>query len=584
MPRPKGPAQVEVNVETKVPAFVPQPSEYQVIASRAKLEGYLEDVLNDRVVVNRWIYAAAKRFQEDLRRADICFDWEELARIDLFFASRVQLVGEDLGKPFVLQPWQLFCTGNILCWKWVDTGYRRFKLAVLQVARGAGKTTWAAGVCLYVMLTTNGARVHCIANNEDQAEIITGTAGTMLSRMPNGSHDLKAMADGIRSCKDRDCEFTPLPSKESSLDGLNPSLYVADEAAEFKSRFLTKLTTTGAKRKVSTGIIITTPGDNPETIYGELVKTCESILTGETVDDTVCPLLYGIDTKDRIEDESCWPKANPGMVIGQPDLMSLRRQYNTMKQSPLGRAEFCRYHCARMSENTGNWLDMDHWDRLRVPTIPEEQLLGKPCWGALDLSKTGDMTSLTLAFPMQDKVYLKGHYFFPGGDLPQKELNYRLPFRTWQAEGRLKVHPGGAIDYESIRSEVQEVARKYQLVKVVYDAWGSAMLAKLLQEDGIPLESYRQAISHLGPATQLWQQFWLSHRLMIPDDPILRRACAVAAVKTDVSGNMRPVKSSHWCLIDPLVTGLMALHAYGGGTASAYEQEAAEINRNFKIR
>jgi phage terminase large subunit-like protein len=90
----------------------------------------------------------------------------------------------------------------------------------------------------------------------------------------------------------------------TQLDGLNPSLWIADEAAEFKGRFLTKLLTTGSKRKESLGVIISTPGSNPENHYAELIKGSEAILSGEVEDDATMPILYGIDGTDAMEDES----------------------------------------------------------------------------------------------------------------------------------------------------------------------------------------------------------------------------------------------------------------------------------------
>jgi phage terminase large subunit-like protein len=110
-----------------------------------------------------------------------------------------------------------------------------------------------AGLALYDFLNGEGKRVHVLANNEDQATILLDTAKTMVSRLADNLKN-----DAIERFKslerdDADCYMNALPALERSLDGLNPSCWVADEAAEFKGRFLTKLLTTGAKRKESTG-------------------------------------------------------------------------------------------------------------------------------------------------------------------------------------------------------------------------------------------------------------------------------------------------------------------------------------------
>lgn len=546
-------------------------------AVKDRILRYNSDVLSGTNLSNKWIYAAALRFEADLNREDIYFDWDEAYLLNKHFET-LSLVGEWTNQKFVLQDWQLYAVANIVCWKVKEDGRRRFKLCVLQVARGNGKTTLMAGLALYDFMNGAGKRVSVIANNQEQADILLDTAKTMVRRLNRDDIDVKYW---IMEKVDTDNQFNSLPSLERSLDGLNPSMWVADEAAEFKGRFLTKLLTTGAKRKQSTGVIITTPGSNPETIYYEIVKQMEAVLSKEIVDDSVHAFLYGLDKEDSIEDETLWSKANPGLKYNQPDLVSLRRSWNTMKQSPMGRSEFSRFHASRMDENTGGWLDMDYWNGMVDTTIDWDSLKGRPAWGGLDLSKSGDMTAFVLAIPLEDgRVAIKGRYWFPKDGLAQRELDYRMPVRTWAKEGKLELSAGREIDYEQIRVAMNEAKRDYDLRVIAYDAWGSKYLAECLLQDGLPLQTYRMSISTFGPGCALFMNNWLGKKLVFPDDPIFRRACGEAHAKQDINGNVRPIKSREHCIIDPLVAGIMAVHAWGGKSASIYELEAEQLNGN----
>jgi phage terminase large subunit-like protein len=530
---------------------------------------YAESVLSGRTPSGKWIYAMAKRFMADLERPDLVLDNEAIADVRDFFA-RLPLVGEDTGKAFELHPWQLFFTGNLVGWRRAEDGRRRFRLALGQVARGNGKTTLMAGMALYDLLTGEGRRVHVIANNEDQAGICLDTARQMALRLEEPG-TLVRFNRIVRPSAD--CEMTALPALERALDGLNPSLWIADEAAEFKGRFLTKLLTTGAKRRESLGVIISTPGSNPENHYAELVKQAEAVLSGETEDDALFAALYGLDGSDAISDEGTWPKANPGMEFGQPDIASLRRSWNTMKRSPMGRSEFTRYHCARMDENTGGWLDMSLWPGGK--TVDWSTLYGRPAWLGLDLSKSLDMSALVVCVPMEDgRVALQGHYWWPAQDVAQRELDYRMPVRVWAAERKLTLTPGREIDYESIRQRLLQLRDLFEIRAVGYDAWGSKYLAEQLTQDGVPLITYRMGISTFGPGCQLWQNLWAGGQLVIGDDPIMRRSCAEAHAQTDRNGNVRPVKSREHCVLDPLVAGVIAVHVWGGKRASSYETES----------
>jgi phage terminase large subunit-like protein len=184
------------------------------------------------------------------------------------------------------------------------------------------------------------------------------------------------------------------------------------------------------------------------------------------------------------------------------------------------------------------------------------------------------MTAFVVAVPLDDgRVAIRGHYFWPRENVAQRELDYRYPIRTWAAEGRITLTPGPNIDYETVRQRIRETRDEFQLQAVGYDAWGTPVLAEQLQSDGIPLVTYRMGLATFAPGCQLFQNLWAGGKLVIGDDPILRRSCAEAHAKRDVNGNIRPVKSREFCAIDPLVASVIALHVWGGQRKSVYMEE-----------
>jgi phage terminase large subunit-like protein len=537
------------------------------VTARDIATAYADAVLGGSEPAGKWIYAAAKRFRADLERPDLIMDWDAVEALRAHF-GRLTLVGEASGKAFDLHPWQTWALANIVGWRWRADGRRRVKLAMLQIARGNGKTTLMAGLAVWDLLQGDGRRVHVLANTEEQAGICLDTAKTMAVRLADPT--LKTRFDHLVR-PEHDCEMTALPAKERSLDGLNPSLWIADECAEYRGRFLTKLLTTGSKRTESLGVLITTPGSNPENHYSELVKQGEAVLTGELEDDALVPMLYGLDPSDPLEDEGAWVKANPGLPFGQPDLASLRRSWNTMRRSPAGRGEFSRYHAARADENTGGWLDMALWPGGRV--LERESLRGRPAWAGLDLSKSFDMSALVLAIPLEDgRVVLEGHYWWPREEVAQRELDYRMPIRQWSAEGKVHLTPGREVDYGAIRARILELRDFYDIRLVGYDRWGAKTLAEDLIAEGVPLQPYAMGIATFGPGCQLFANLWQGQKLVVGDDPVLRRSCAEAHAKADINGNVRPVKSREHCILDPLVGAIMAVHVWGGKRASCYEE------------
>ena len=60
-------------------------------------------------------------------------------------------------------------------------------------------------------------------------------------------------------------------------------------------------------------------------------------------------------------------------------------------------------------------------------------------------------------------------------------------------------------------------------------------------------------------------------KFVVGDDPIFRNACAQAIPFRDSNGNIKVNKSKRTHIIDPLVAAIMAVHAWGGETATSWE-------------
>jgi phage terminase large subunit-like protein len=508
---------------------------------------------------------------DDLERPDIRMDWAEVERVAEFVRG-CGLVGDDHDADYELLDWQLWVVAGLYGWKLKGgkgkPGIRRTRFAIIQVARGAGKTTFMAALALYDLTTGPGRRVDIIANKRDQAATLLATAKTMATRVGG---DLEPRQYTVIRAE-ADCRLQALTSSEKSLDGLNPSLWIGDEAHEWRGRFASKLTTTAAKRRQSLGVVISTPGNNQDNWYADEVKTGQAVLEGKLKLDGNQYWLWGVDDGDALEDERCWIKANPGLPV-QPTLESLRHAWAVHSVSKVKRNEFARYQLCRPQYGSQAWLEMAYWPEEIVEL---EALRGRPAWLGLDLSKSFDMSALVAAVPLTDgRVALVGRYWWPAESARDREIEYELPLTRWKDEGRVILTPGREVDYQAIRDQLAAWRTFFDIRKVAFDKWGSTYLAQVLaHQDQLPLVEYPMTIAMFGPACQYWQNLWVSRRLVCQQDEVFRRACADVDVWQDNNGNMRPIKSGRK-VIDPLVAGLMAVHSYSleaGRPPSVYEE------------
>lgn len=107
---------------------------------------YAEDVVAGQVIIGEDVVNACRRFQQDLQREDIELRMRDpdLA-INIIQTMMVHRQGEALdgtpmmGKPFILEPFQIFIVVNLLGWYYTGTQVRRFKEAFIELARKNGK-------------------------------------------------------------------------------------------------------------------------------------------------------------------------------------------------------------------------------------------------------------------------------------------------------------------------------------------------------------------------------------------------------------------------------------------------------------
>ena len=128
---------------------------------------YAEDVVNEKIVAGQDIINACKRFQEDLKRDDLEIRTTEAdAVVSIMEGLFVHRKGEALdgtpllGKPFILEPWEIFIIYNLLGFYYKGTNERRFKEALIMLARKNGKTSFVAALAFAHLCTLS--RRNCL--------------------------------------------------------------------------------------------------------------------------------------------------------------------------------------------------------------------------------------------------------------------------------------------------------------------------------------------------------------------------------------------------------------------------------------
>ena len=120
-------------------------------------------------------------------------------------------------------------------------------------------------------------------------------------------------------------------------------------------------------------------------------------MAGRKIYPTFYPIIYGAGENDDWTDQKVWAKANPSIGI-TVDIEKIQIACENAKQNPAEENLFRQLRLNQWVKQSVRWMPMEKWDKCDFRVDPND-LLGRECYGGLDLSSTTDITAFVLIFP-----------------------------------------------------------------------------------------------------------------------------------------------------------------------------------------
>jgi phage terminase large subunit-like protein len=383
---------------------------------------YAQDVLSGHIKAGKLVRLACERFLTDLQnQTDFYFDADAAQHVVDFFgflrhtkgvwAKKIETSG------FLLSAWQVFVLANLFGWIDRTTGCRRFRECYLEVARKNGKSTFIAGIGLYMMFADGepGAEIYSAATTKEQASIVFQAAKDMVKVSPFLSSRIGSWRNNLH-VDDTSSKFQPLASESNTLDGLNIHCGLLDELHEHPDRSLYDvLNTATGSRSQPLIICITTAGFQREGICWDTREHGIKVNGRKIVDNHFFAYIACLDDEDDWMDEANWIKSNPNLGVSV-SLEAIRPNFLKAKEQPAAQNEFLRKHLNRWTSQNTAWLLDGKWEKCCAAgehANPDEQreqalvrLKGRRCCLGLDMASTDDLVALTAIFPPCETVKL----------------------------------------------------------------------------------------------------------------------------------------------------------------------------------
>lgn len=492
------------------------------------------------------------------------YDKAKADRAVKFIENLCHTKGKWAGTRFWLLPWQEQLIKDIFGIVKPD-GNRQFRTAFVEICKKVGKSELAAAIALYLLYADNepSAEVYGAAADRQQASIVFDVARQMVEMSPALMKRSKLMAATKRIVNYGNAGFYQVLSAEvGSKHGFSISGLVFDEIHTQPNRQLYDVLTkySSDARQNPLHFIITTAGNDRNSIAFELHTKAIDILEGRRVDPTFYPVVYGLKDDEDWEDEANWYKVNPSLGY-TVDIERLRDAYREAKQNPA-------------DEITFKWLRMNMWVSSTTSWIPDaifmkgnepidmRLLEGRACYAGLDLSSTGDITALVLIFPpsnLDEKYILVPYFWVPEETIPQRVKANSVPYDIWEKQGHLLATEGNVIHYDFIEKFICDLAEKYHILEIAVDRWNATHMIQNLEDAGFTMVPFGQGFASMSTPTKEFYRLLMEGQIVHAGHPVLRWMAGNVVIETDAAENIKVTKAKSKEKIDGIVASIMAL-------------------------
>ncbi|MCI9147974.1 MAG: terminase large subunit [Hungatella sp.] len=514
-------------------------------------ETYFSGISDGRIMAcEKMKQIAAMLMEQYLTPGKYHFD-EDIANRHIQFIERFckQPTGK-IGQPLRLELFQRARLQAVFGFV-DDNDLRQYNEVLIIEGRKNGKTTETAAIELD-MLVNDGEgspQVYNVATMRDQAALGFNAANKMRMQSPLLRKHIKKRAGDMYFSGNMGY-IKALASNTNSLDGLDTHCGVIDELAAIKNRDIYDLVkqSMGARSQPLL-FCITTNGFVRESIFDAQYQYASDVLAGKIQNEHFLPFIYELDHMSEWDREECWIKANPGLgtikkVSYLKQMVQKAKDDESFKPTVLVKD----FNMKQTSQSA--WLRYEDFENTE--TFKEVFRYGI---GGFDGADSVDLNAAKVLCMRRDdpRIYVRQMYWIPQTVLDMQDLSGdrkgrdAVPYQLWKDQGLLRTVESNKVNKRVILDWFCEIRDKEDIyiLYIGYDPWhvDDSLLREFQMEFGekamIPV---RQGVITLSQPMKDLKADLQAKQILYNDNPIDKWCFFNTCVKTDINGNIQPVK------------------------------------------
>ncbi|MFM0683150.1 terminase large subunit [Streptococcus suis] len=537
---------------------------------------YAKDVVDGKLIAGKKVIKACLRHLNDLKKiSDPNFQFS-------YFPGKAQntidflemLPDVKTGKTYPLARFQKFIISSLYGWrKKADSSIRRFRKAMVSVARKNGKTILIAGILLYEFLFGHNPafsrQLFCTANDRTQAKIAWTMAKKQLEALRVKSADIKKATKVTRDelfNKNDESYIRALSRDTGAVDGFEPYVGVLDEYAASKTNEMLELLESGQGQLDNPFIlIISTAGlDLNVPMHTIEYSYSERLLDEEIEDDSYFCYIAEQDNEAEIATEENWIKSNPILeveVLREKIMDYLRKRRQTsLETGEINKVLVKNFNMWRQSSEE-SYIDKETWSNAYTdkPNTSKRRV-----WIGVDVGRVSDLFAITPIVQMDDYWYIDNFSFVATKyGLVAKEKRDGVSYTNLERQGYCEITTleSGVIDDERVMEKLEEMVytNEWEVHGICYDPYQFGSLLTMIEKrhPEWPLIQVSQTTMVLNMPTKQFRDDMKQGKVKHSGNPLLTMAFNNAFTKVDNNG-MRIDKNKNSNKIDPADAGLNA--------------------------
>lgn len=550
------------------------------------IEEYEKAVLDGKIEAGRKLKKAVKRDQKDLNRAkkkDFPYYFNnELANKAIKF---VEILPTTSGDPLKLEPFQKWLLGELFGWRKKKDDTRRFSECFISFSRKNGKSFLMACIASLYLLVENrpkmGREILFTANSFQQAKISFDMFASGLKYLSNQSPTIRKRIK-INNAEVFDLESNSHAVAKASnlqaLDGYRSDLAIIDEYHLATSNEIKSTIKTGQVNSDNALLaVISTSGNNLNSPMYKDYTFAKKVLDGKAEADDLFIAIYEQDSKAEvlraIDNPDLLEKSNPLLSNVDRRAVMLPKLVNSIKLANEQKNMLPVY-----VKNANLWLQARENSYITAKDwkdaiIEPQKIQGLPVWFGVDLSKSGDLTSVSWCIPIErddDSTYLycdSHSWVATKYGLLEKERRDQFNYTQGEKDGECSItkSKAGVINYDDVLNYMIDFVKKNKLIvqAVCYDPWSFGYLIDDFNRLNWQTVEIRQGRKTLTMPTRTFREELFKGNLRHPDNKLLAYAVNNAIITYDRNQNMLIDKAKSQNKIDPLAALMNAFTIAG---------------------